>query len=86
MAKLILYSDQIIKENRKVDCELLNAFNKNSPSIAYIPSCSDLSRKYFKPKVEYYNANTVVYVCKDGDGIIVNDNNVKMIGNVAKIG
>jgi len=211
MAKLILYSDQIIKENRKVDCELLNAFNKNSPSIAYIPSCSDLSRKYFKPKVEYYKdlgirnieyfdldveydetrvsdilnfdaihlsggnsfyflhllkkrgfikrlqsyvsnggiligvsagsilttrtieiagygddcdeniigiedksalglvdfefmphwdgtveylnsirnysklKNTVVYVCKDGDGIIVDDNNVKMIGNVAKI-
>ncbi|MEG0308357.1 MAG: Type 1 glutamine amidotransferase-like domain-containing protein [Clostridium sp.] len=56
MAKLVLYSDQIIKENRKVDYELLKLLNKTSPSIAYIPSCSDLSRKYFNPKVEYYNA------------------------------
>lgn len=56
MAKLILYSDQLIEENRKVDNELLNLFNKKNPSIAYIPSCSDLSRKYFNPKVEYYKS------------------------------
>ncbi|MBX4260405.1 Type 1 glutamine amidotransferase-like domain-containing protein (plasmid) [Clostridium estertheticum] len=56
MAKLILYSDQLIDGNRKVDNELLNLLNKKNPSIAYIPSCSDLSRKYFKPKVKYYNA------------------------------
>lgn len=52
--KLALYSDQIIKENRKVDIELLKLFNKSKPSIAYIPSCSDLQRKYYIPKVEYY--------------------------------
>lgn len=55
MAKLILYSDQLIGENKEIDNELINIFNKKNPSIAYIPSCSDLSRKYFYPKVEYYN-------------------------------
>lgn len=54
MAKLILYSDQIIEENKKVDNELLNLLGKSNPSIGYIPSCSDLKRKYFNPKIEYY--------------------------------
>lgn len=53
MAKLVLYSDQI-KENRQVDRELLRLINKKNPSIAYIPSASDNSRKYFNEKVEYY--------------------------------
>jgi len=55
MAKLVLYSDQVIEENRKIDNELIKLFNNKNPSIAYIPSCSDISRKYFKHKVEYYN-------------------------------
>jgi dipeptidase E len=56
MAKLVLYSDQVIEKNRKVDNELLKLFNKTSPSIAYIPSCSDLTRKYFNQKIDYYKA------------------------------
>ena len=56
MAKLVLYSDQFIEENKKVDKELLNLFNKSNPSIAYIPSESSLARKYFDEKVEYYKA------------------------------
>lgn len=56
MAKLVLYSDQIIEENKKVDEELLKLFDKSNPSIAYIPSCSDPSRKYFNQKVEYYKS------------------------------
>jgi len=56
MAKLVLYSDQFIEENKKVDKELLNLFNKSNPSIAYIPSESSLARKYFDEKVEYYQA------------------------------
>lgn len=60
MAKLVLYSDQVIDENRKVDDELLKLFNKTSPSIAYIPSCSDLTRKYFKEKIDYYKALGIV--------------------------
>ncbi|MBU3155814.1 Type 1 glutamine amidotransferase-like domain-containing protein [Clostridium estertheticum] len=55
MRKIVLYSDQIIKENRKIDYELLRLLNKKNPSIGYIPSCSDLTRKYFNPKVQYYN-------------------------------
>jgi dipeptidase E len=56
MAKLVLYSDQVIEKNRKVDNELLKLFNKTSLSIAYIPSCSDLTRKYFNQKIDYYKA------------------------------
>ena len=55
MAKLVLYSDQVIDENRKVDYELLKLINKKDASIAYIPSSSDVSRKYFKQKIKYYN-------------------------------
>ena len=55
MRKIVLYSDQMIEENRKVDYELLRLLNKKSPSIGYVPSCSDLTRKYFNEKVEYYN-------------------------------
>ena len=39
MRKIVLYSDQIIKANRKVDYELLRLLNKKNPSIGYIPSC-----------------------------------------------
>ena len=56
MSKLVLYSDQVIDENRKVDYELLKLINKYNPSIAYIPSSSDISRKYFNQKIEYYKA------------------------------
>jgi dipeptidase E len=56
MARLVLYSDQIIEANEKVDKELLKLFNKNNPSIAYIPSASDVSRKYYNQKVEYYRS------------------------------
>ena len=56
MAKLVLYSDQIIEANKQVDKELMKLFESKTPSIAYIPSCSDPTRKYFKQKVEYYKA------------------------------
>ena len=53
MSKLILYSDQI-NEKRELDHELLRLLNKQNPSIGYIPSASDLTRKYFNVKVDYY--------------------------------
>ncbi|MCM1989243.1 Type 1 glutamine amidotransferase-like domain-containing protein [Oceanirhabdus seepicola] len=56
MPKLILYSDQIIGKTKKVDNELLNLLEKNNPSIGYIPSCSDFTRKYFNQRIEYYKA------------------------------
>lgn len=60
--KLILHSDQVIGESKKVDDEMLRILDKNNPTIAYIASCSDLSRKYFLPKVEYYKALGVEHV------------------------
>lgn len=74
----MLYSDQIIKENRKVDYELLRLLNKKNPSIGYIPSCSDLTRKYFNPKVKYYNElgiSNIQYfdLDKEYDEIKIND-------------
>ncbi|MGH4119162.1 Type 1 glutamine amidotransferase-like domain-containing protein [Clostridium sp.] len=78
MRKIVLYSDQIIKENRKVDYELLRLLNKKNPSIGYIPSCSDLTRKYFNPKVKYYNElgiSNIQYfdLDKEYDEIKIND-------------
>jgi len=52
--KLVLYSDQEIPENKKVDLKLLELLGKSKPQIGYIPSRSDLERKYFGEKVEYY--------------------------------
>lgn len=54
MSKLVLYSDQV-DSDRKMDSELLK-LTGSSPSIAYIPSCSDTNRTYFRRIVNYYNA------------------------------
>lgn len=50
----MLYSDQVIEENKKVDDELLKLLDKENASIGYIPSASESSRKYYNQKVEYY--------------------------------
>lgn len=52
--KLVLYSDQSIEANKKVDIELLKLINKEKPHIGYIASGSDITRTYFNLKVEYY--------------------------------
>lgn len=52
--KLVLYSDQSIEANKKIDIELLKLINKEKPHIGYIASGSDITRSYFSPKVEYY--------------------------------
>ncbi len=54
MKKLILYSDQIIGKTDDLDRQLLTLLNKDKPKLAYIPSCSDGTRKYYNEKVEYY--------------------------------
>ena len=53
MKKIVLYSDQI-KEDRKLDYELLRLLNKKNPSIAYLRGASDLTGKYFNYVVDYY--------------------------------
>jgi dipeptidase E len=54
MKKLVFYSDQVVGRSDEIDKELLNLLDKKNPKIAYIPSCSDTTRKYYKQKVEYY--------------------------------
>lgn len=53
MKKLVLHSDQIPGKTQ-VDEVFLNFFENKKPKIAYIPSKSDLTRKYFNKKVEWY--------------------------------
>ncbi|MGD9679356.1 MAG: Type 1 glutamine amidotransferase-like domain-containing protein [Vulcanibacillus sp.] len=54
MKKLILYSDQIQDKSELIDIELITIINYDNPKIGYIPSSSDLNRKYFNQKIEYY--------------------------------
>lgn len=54
MRNLVFYSDQIIGKTDKLDRELLRLIGKSNPKLAYIPSCSDINRKYYNEKVEYY--------------------------------
>lgn len=64
MRKLIFYSDQIVGKTDKLDLELLSLIGKKNPKLAYIPSCSDLTRKYYNQKVEYYKRlgiNNLIY-------------------------
>lgn len=44
----------MIDENKKIDLELLRLIDKDNPKIGYIASASDITRKYYNPKVEYY--------------------------------
>lgn len=54
MMKLIFYSDQIIGKSEKLDKKLISLIDKKNPKLAFIPSCSDITRKYYNEKVEYY--------------------------------
>lgn len=53
MKKLVLHSDQVSGKTQ-VDEAFLKYFGDSKPKIAYIPSQSDLTRKYFNQKVEWY--------------------------------
>lgn len=54
MKKLVLYSDQIVNKTKEIDNELIKLVDNKEPKLAYIPSCSDLERKYYNQKMEYY--------------------------------
>lgn len=56
MKRLILYSDQVPGKSGNVDMALIEMLNKDNPRIAYIPSHSDLTRKYFSQKKAYYGS------------------------------
>jgi len=51
---IIFYSDQVISENERLDKRIFEISGKSRPKLAYIPSASDATRKYFKDKCEYY--------------------------------
>jgi dipeptidase E len=54
MRRLVLYSDQMIAENKKIDMELLRLIDNEKPRIGYIASATDSTRKYYYQKIEYY--------------------------------
>jgi dipeptidase E len=49
----VLYSDQVIADNAKIDAHLLRLMPK-APRIGYISSGPDPDRRFFKEKVAYY--------------------------------
>lgn len=51
---IIFYSDQVLPENERLDRRFLEMVGKDKPRLAYIPSASDNSRKYYREKCEYY--------------------------------
>jgi dipeptidase E len=51
---IIFYSDQVIPANERLDRRFLEMVNKDKPKLAYIPSASDGTRKYYIEKCEYY--------------------------------
>jgi dipeptidase E len=53
MKKLVLHSDQV-SGRTEIDEAFLKFFGDSKPKIAYILSQSDLTRKYFNQKVEWY--------------------------------
>lgn len=52
--KLVLYSAQLIPETQEIDRHLLVLLGKERPRIAYIPSASDPTRKYYQVQQAYY--------------------------------
>jgi dipeptidase E len=56
MAKLVLYSDQEIPANHKVDQRLQALIGKSHPNIGYIPSASDSEQFWYTQKRTYYAA------------------------------
>lgn len=57
---IIFYSDQMIPENGRLDKRWLEIANKDRPKLAYIPSASDGSRKYYREKCEYYKKYGII--------------------------
>jgi len=53
----------------------------------FFPHLNDNMKQYLEDLKKYSinKSNSVIYACEDGDGIIVNDHEVKFIGEVLKI-
>ncbi|WP_145320048.1 Type 1 glutamine amidotransferase-like domain-containing protein [Paenibacillus xylanexedens] len=55
MTTLVLLSDLVFQSNEKLDQRIRSLFDRDQPSIGYVPSCSDPNRKYFEHTRLYYN-------------------------------
>lgn len=51
---IILYSDQVVSGNERLDRIFIELAGRDRPKIAYIPSASDNLRKYYTEKCAYY--------------------------------
>jgi dipeptidase E len=56
MRKLVLYCDQDIPENYKINRRLLELLNKPIPRLGYIPSGADPDRAFYGDRQTYYSA------------------------------
>jgi dipeptidase E len=54
LLRLVLYSDQVIAANRKLDLEVLRLLGGSSPRIGYLTSAPDPARRFFAAKQAYY--------------------------------
>ncbi|WP_458125933.1 Type 1 glutamine amidotransferase-like domain-containing protein [Paenibacillus sp. Z3-2] len=55
MTKLVMLSDLVFESNDKLDQRIRSLFDRDQPSIGYVPSCSDPNRKYFEHARLYYD-------------------------------
>ncbi len=56
MRKLVLYCDQDIPENYKINRRLLELLNKPIPRVGYIPSGADADGAFYLDRQTYYSA------------------------------
>lgn len=54
MGKLVFLSDIIDKDNHELDSRVRALFDHSSPSVGFIPSCSDPQRIYYNATQSYY--------------------------------
>src|SRR4051812_28306699 len=52
--RLVLYSDQVIAANRKLDLEVLRLLASSAQRIGYVSSAPDPARRFFTAKQAYY--------------------------------
>lgn len=54
MVSLVMYSDQVIPENEKVNARLLNLMSGRGPRIGYVPSGPEPDRRFYRERQDYY--------------------------------
>lgn len=54
-SRIVLYSDQEIPENRRIDLKLSSLLSETKKDIAYVASSPEESRFYFERKKRYYS-------------------------------